>query len=240
MKITHRKNVVRREAKFGYVYSTKCHIMTHPSAITVKNLCPLWAATLQQQQLSSSLMAQMGQLQRTHMIEKLSPDSFLIQESWLSATHYTTLDCRCTFLNKSESLFICFNRIMRANLGKSTNNFCNTIYQPGLRGVYIEVCCSPPGARVAVLVVLVLVGAPLQVPKPLHSLHPLSVVWVTTTHFNYLVLRPHHLTWVQVIHLCAPVVLALPVQRPVAVLPLPPLGHHVSLDVGGLQHIALI
>ena len=25
---------------------------------------------------------------------------------------------------------------MRANLGKSTNNFCNTIYQPDLRGVY--------------------------------------------------------------------------------------------------------
>ena len=239
MKITHRKNVVRREAKFGYVYSTKCHIMTHPSAITVKNLCPLWAATLQQQQLSSSLMAQMGQLQRTHMIEQLSPDSFLTHEARLSATHYTTLDCRCTFINKSESLFICKTELWEQILVNLQTTFVTQSISLTSE-VCIEVCCSPPGARVAVLVVLVLVGAPLQVPEPLHGLHPLSVVWVTKTHFNYLVLRPHHLTWVQVIHLCAPVVLALPVQRPVAVLPLPPLGHHVSLNVGGLQHIALI
>ena len=85
---------------------------------------------------------------------------------------------------------------MRANLGKSTNNFCNTTYHPDLRGVYRDKCCSgsPPCPRVAVLVILVLVGAPLQVPEPLHGLHPLSVIWVTATYFSYLVLEHHHLT----------------------------------------------
>ena len=164
--------------------------------------------------------------------------SRLIPHSWGKIISNTQHHPRL-YINKSESLFICKTELWEQILVNLQTTFITQSISLTSE-VCIEVCCSPPGARVAVLVVLVLVGAPLQVPEPLHGLHPLSVVWVTKTHFNYLVLRPHHLTWVQVIHLCAPVVLALPVKRPVAVLPLPPLGHHVSLDVGGLQHIALI